>query len=465
MIQVIPLLILPGLSNITNSSVIVNFVTISFLFWPAEPFHAFEMGMMVSFSFWGTAIFGVLFAKYIDSNARKNLLSILFLIRITITCLIATIPTARGLISWGWMSGILLIGGCASGLIGPIIFSLASDLLPTKYRGRFFGLNSVIQECTYLLGALIGAICLQFGIWRYFYLILGLLMVPFLIYFHLTFLEPKRGTQTEELHSVLRKTKTNYHYAMNFSTMKRTMLSPTNIAILLEGLFISLFFRMTETMVLPYIQTSPHNLSPVTTMVLLLGFGIPGSILGQVLFAKKSDLLGQKKTQNRVYLVLFSLSIMVLVIVSYFYIPIPALTIEQGEDIAFVFQSPILWLAGGLIFSQRSIKCIYDINQPAFVQGINLPEAQAQIRGWKQFLESLGQSLGPIIAGVVLLMFQNNYQTAVLFSLIFAGPCFVSWIFALWKYPSDIHRIKTILSQRARELEEKYNDEEKTSIL
>jgi len=146
---------------------------------------------------------------------------------------------------------------------------------------------------------------------------------------------------------------------------------------------------------------------------------------------------------------------MFLIVISYFFIPIPPLTIEEGMNIALVFQSPILWLAGCLIFGQRAIKCIYDINQPAFMQGMNLPEAQAQIRGWKQFLEALGQSLGPIIAGVVLLMFENNYQTAALLSLIFAGPSLACWIFALWKFPSDKDRIKNILSERAQDMEKK----------
>ncbi|MHA1675540.1 MAG: hypothetical protein ACTSYI_18155 [Promethearchaeota archaeon] len=56
----IPLLVLFSLFGILSNSILVNIVPISFLIWPQEPFHAFEMGLIVSALFWGSSGMGLL---------------------------------------------------------------------------------------------------------------------------------------------------------------------------------------------------------------------------------------------------------------------------------------------------------------------------------------------------------------------------------------------------------------------
>ena len=49
---------------------------------------------------------------------------------------------------------------------------------------------------------------------------------------------------------------------------------------------------------------------------------------------------------------------------------------------------------------------------------LNLPEAQGKINSANQFLESIGSDSGPIIAGYILMAFNQNFQLTVLITMI-----------------------------------------------
>jgi MFS family permease len=95
------------------------------------------------------------------------------------------------------------------------------------------------------------------------------------------------------------------------------------------------------------------------------------------------------------------------------------------------------------------------VNQPPVLQEINLPEGQGQIVSWNQFLEHIGYGLGPLIAGVFISMFGQNYQISAIIITIFVIPGAVLWILSLSWYSHDKKRIKEILKERAGILEKR----------
>jgi hypothetical protein len=85
-----------------------------------------------------------------------------------------------------------------------------------------------------------------------------------------------------------------------------------------------------------------------------------------------------------------------------FSLPLPHLTVEEGNNIAFLLSFAIIWILGVNALIARSLSGLYAINQPPILQKINLPEAQGLISSANQFLELIGNGTGPILAGVLL---------------------------------------------------------------
>ena len=136
-----------------------------------------------------------------------------------------------------------------------------------------------------------------------------------------------------------------------------------------------------------------------------------------------------------------------------FFVPIPFLTPEQGADIALFFSLPVVYVMGALILTSDAVSSLYMVNQPPVLQEINLPEAQGQITSWNQFLENIGYGMGPLIAGVFISAFGQNYQVSAMIITVFVIPGIILWVLSLKWYPFDKIVIKEILEDRAQVLE------------
>ncbi len=288
-------------------------------------------------------------------------------------------------------------------------------------------------------------------------MIFGIIIFASVIYTGFSLTEPKRAAQTEGIKQIIQTSEITYQYQINKETLRSTMLSKTNLVALIEGLFTCIFFKMTENLIIPYIQTPPHNISPFNTMIILIGFGFPGALMSQLLLAKKTDKIGKKKPIIRIKFIIISLIACFFIVFIYFFLPFPQLMPDEGSNIAIIFKFPLIWIAGILIFSQRSIRGIYNINQPPILQEINLPEAQGQIRAWNQFLESLGNGFGPLLGGLILSLLNHNFQLAALISIIIALPGVLAWILALKFYQKDKERIQVIINKRTEQLTENFH--------
>lgn len=87
------------------------------------------------------------------------------------------------------------------------------------------------------------------------------------------FFGAKRGAQEDELIDVLKDSNIVYSFQIDKNMMRKTMLSPTNIAALIEGVFTCILLGGFYTLLLPYTQLSPHNISPFNMSIFLVIFG------------------------------------------------------------------------------------------------------------------------------------------------------------------------------------------------
>ena len=263
---------------------------------------------------------------------------------------------------------------------------------------------------------------------------------------------PKRGIQEKELRDVLEESEVEYEYRINKDTMKSTLLSPTNLFIFLEGIFTNVFFGVLNLVILPYIQSPPKNISPSNSSLFILIFGVPGALFGTLYLAKLSDKYGSKNIKSRITFIIISISSSFLFFVLLFVLPLPNLTPAEGNNMGILFDYPIFWLMGIILFFSRTVMSVFRINQQPLIQEINLPEAQGTIRSWNQLVEIASFGSGPVIAGWLLENSNNDYLGSMLQMTWFIIPGILFWFFTYKTVERDKNRISNILHDRAVEL-------------
>jgi MFS family permease len=453
-----PIFILGGFFSIAFGGIYILNVPLSGIFWPGDDYHAFEMGILISSMFLAMAFAGMLFGKLIDRYSRVKILFIVSLVRGTCFILLSFAIVGRGIESWLYFFIILLIFSSFAGGNYPSVASLSHDIVPIDQRSRFFGLYNLNRTVFQLSGFLVVGFLEQVGLWRLFFGIIGLAIIISGIYMFLTVNEPKRGAQTKELTEVLREESVEYDFQINVEMMKKTMLSKTNLVILLEGISTNIFMGSLTFILLPYIQTAPHNISPFTTGVFLAVFGLTGGIIGQVILSRLSDKLSKQHDVRRIYLIIISLIGGAFTFVILFFIPLPHLTEVEGQNFLLFIVEPIIFLMGIINASAQSTGALYRMNQAPIIQEINLPEAQGQIVSWNRLLENISFGSGPMISGVFILLTGQNYQLVAILIGLFTIPGILLWIMAIKYYSSDKQNISKILEGRSAILKLRVND-------
>ncbi len=444
-----PIYLLNGFNSISFGGIIILIVPLSSLIWPGEDYHALEMGILITTLLWSSSISGLFFGRLIDKYSRVKILILTTTARSICMILLGFTIAGQGMVTWWYFFILILIFGIFAGGNYPAMVSLSNDIVPSEHRSKFFGYLSIAGSIFMMLGFLISGSLVEFGLWRIYFFSVGFAVLISGLVFYFIVDEPKRGIQSKELQSVLSDDKIEYDFKMNKELMRKTMLSRTNIAALLEGIFSNVFMGSLDMIILPYLMTSPHNLSPIVTGVFVVVYGIFGRILGQVVLSRLSDKVAERKGVRRIYFIIISLIGGSITFVLMFFVPIPNLTESQGANIGLFFSLPVSFMMGILIFSSDAVSSLYAVNQPPVIQEINLPEGQGQIVSWNQFLEHIGYGLGPIIAGVFISIFGQNYQVSAIIITIFVIPGTILWILALKWYPQDIKIIKTLLKERA----------------
>ena len=447
-----PIFMLAGFFSIGIGGIFILIVPLSFIFWPDEPFHAFEMGLLITSILWGLALSGIIKSRFVD-NHKVNRVKILFIFtffRGICMIMLSFAQEGKGFEAWLYFYLIAVLLSVIGGGKYNNIFSLSHDIVPSSQRSRFFGLYAIFRSIFMLLGFILSGLLVQLGYWKLFFISNGLALIIFATIVLLKVKEPKRGVQREELMHVLQDEKIKYDF--NDRKMRRkTMLSKTNLVALIEGIFTSVFLGSLIILVLPYIQTAPHNFSPLSTGIFLAVFGLTGGLIGQLLLARVSDRVSSgDKIVNRLYFIIAALTVGGISFVLMFFIPLPHLTVEEGENVLYLFSFPIIWIFGFIRVISRSISSLYEINQPPILQEINLPETQGRIIAWNRFLESIAFGSGAVISGILIIWTGYNYQLVAIIISAIAIPGILLWVLALKYFEEDRQFIREILKERAQ---------------
>ncbi len=445
----LPIYLLAGLFSISFSGIYILVMPLSLLFWPGEPYHALEMGILITSMFWVMSGSGIFFGRLIDKYSRKRIFFIVSMVRGFCMIMLSFATMAKGIDSWLYFYFFIFIFSFFAGGNYPTVISLSHDIVPISQRSRFFGIYGIVRYIFQLIGFLISGYLVQEGYWRFFFSGIGIALIISGRIMVFKIKEPKRGAQREELSEILKEDSIEYNFQINKEMMLKTMLSKTNLIVLIEGIFTNVFLGSLTILFLPYIQGEPHNFAPFTTAVFLASFGLIAGILGKIILARLSDKLCYGKEIRRLYFIIFALAIGAFSFVFMFYLPLPHLTIKEGKDIIYFFSFPTIWIMGAIYLSANSISSLYDVNQPPLLQEINLPEAQGQIVSWNRLLENIGFGSGPLITGILISISGQNYQIVALFIGLFTMPGIFLWIFAFKWYHRDKTVIKNILKQRA----------------
>ena len=446
---------------LTMAAFVLNMINFSEIMWPNEPFHSFEMGLILSFRMWSMAISGMIIGELADRFSRKNLF-------LFITGLIGVAylvngfaPASAGIFSWIWFFICNMLAGFVNGGIRPILLSFTNDALERENRSKFFGIFHSIAQIALVIGMIISSLLIYSGYWKVYYWGIGTMVLLGAIIIGFKIREPKRATQSlDALTEVLGDESIVYDYKLTKETLKSTIFRTTNVVAFIEGIFTCVLFGTLNFLILPYLQTPPLNISSVTTALVVVIFGLPGAFLGSLVFAKKFDEWGSKKIQIRLDLIVFSISLIAVAQFSIFLIPLSGATFtkEEGNNIFNLLQYPQFLITGFMWLLISAVRAVYMINQPPILQAINLPEAQGKISSWNQFLETIGQGMGPLIAGAVLATSANNYVIASLVVMLIGFPGAVLWAYAKRKIDGDIQNIQNILAERAEELKNQNNN-------
>ncbi|MBD3342063.1 MAG: MFS transporter [Candidatus Lokiarchaeota archaeon] len=447
-----PLYLLNGFQHISFGGIIVLVVPLSLLMWPNEPYHAVEIGMMITLLFWSDSLAGLIFGRFIDQYSRKTIILIISVVRAVSMIMLGFAIVGRGLETWGYFTIFVVIFGVFAGGAWPAVVSISDDAIPRHQRSRFFGYYQIVRTIATMLGFLVASYLVQQGFWRLFFWGIGLSILIMGIIFFLSINEPKRGAQREELMDILKDDEVKYEFQVDKTTMRKTMFSKTNRVALVEGIFTMILMGSLTSLILPYIQSPPHNIAPFSTSIFLVIFGLTGGLLGTVILARLCDKLAQDHPIRRVPMIILSIVAGLSAYALIFLLPLPHLTPEEGENIPLLMSFPVIWLMGVLYFMSRSIFSLYIVNQAPILQEINLPESQGQIVSWNQFLESLGRGIAPLIAGVLLIASSYNYQFVVMIIIFCILPGIILWSLSLRWFSDDVQSVREILEERAKKL-------------
>jgi len=449
----------------TISAIFLNVIIISNLLWPNESFHSVELGLMIGSSMFSAAFSGIFFGYLADKYSRKNL----YVISVTFygigLILTGFTPIGLGNMSFYFFVATLIIQGIFSGAFNPIETSFVNDKVEQSMRSKFYGSINAVFQLAQIIGMLFSSLLFQNLLWRQFYWILGSLIVVEGILIAFKTQEPKRGIQQEELKEVLNSSNIEYTYQLTKETTRKTIFRSTNIIAFIEGIFTTVLLAIPDFLLIAYVTGPPHNIAPFTITIFMLMTGLPGAIIGSLLFAKISDRLAEKNFKLRVYLIIVSLVGMFGLFLVIFMLPLPNFSPNEGKNIIIIFINPEILALGAVAFLAKMILTIYSINQPPILQKINLPEAQGKISSANKFLESIGSGLGPMITGFLLINFNQNFQLTVLVSVLIGMIGCMVWLFGARSINKDIQRISSILDKRAAELKEKNQITKELSII
>ncbi|MFX0100461.1 MAG: MFS transporter [Candidatus Hodarchaeota archaeon] len=425
----------------------VNIVFISNLIWPGDDYHALDIGVYYGIGIFMVAFSGLLFGYLADRHSRVKLLAVITLGTGFALVLDGFVPAGLRTVTYAIFLGIYLVRQFFDGGAAPVSNSYIDDASSEEKRSQVTGIGQALWQLAWLSGVIISGFVFE-HYWRSYFWIFGAFTITMGV---LLFKgkEPKRGATKNELKSILKIEGTTYDYKLTAETLKSTVFSRTNIIAMVEGVMSQILNAVPMLLVFAYAQDK-YNFSPSIMSLITVCFGIPGALIGTTAFSSLSDKLGKKNLKNRIYFIFSSIVVMYVIYMCYFLVPLKDVS---GQDFFKVLTSFNNWIMCLALFGAQLVWGLFIINQTPLLQKINLPEAQGAIGSANQFLEMIGHATGGILSGVLLNIFNNNYQVTMCLLVITGLFGATLWLFALKWVNKDAERVSGILQSRAKDME------------
>ena len=160
-----PIFILAGFFSMGFGGIFILIVPLSFLFWPEDPFHALEMGLLITSMLWGVSLSGMIFSRFIDSH-KVNRIRILFMVaffRGICMIMLSFTQEGKGFEAWLYFYIFTIIFSLFGGGNFPNVSSISQDIVPKSQRSRFFGFHSIFKHTFMLIGFIIAGLLIESG--------------------------------------------------------------------------------------------------------------------------------------------------------------------------------------------------------------------------------------------------------------------------------------------------------------
>ena len=433
----------------------LNMVVISNIIWPGDIIHTKDIALIFGLCY----IFGAfsrLTSGYLaDRYSRIKLFGITTMGASFCFFLYGFMPLGLGRITFYYILVITILRELFTGQ-GTIIPSFLDDAVEEKKRSQIFGKLILLEQLMYIVASLIASFFFRY-IWKEFFFIVGLsgVLIGFVIL--IKGKEPKRGSERQELKRLLKLEEVEYKYNLNRETIKSTLFSKTNLIILFEGICTQIVMIVPYILLIGYLQSPPYNFSPIIFAFLGILFGGPGTIIGSVVLSKRIDKSAEKNIKNRIKFIFFSLVFSYLVWLLIILLPYREGSPSEGENFLLFLSNPIHLISGLFYFLGYLLSAIFVVSQSPLIQKLNLPEAQGTISSINNFFEILSIGIGSILAGIILSLFNNNFQMTVVVIMIIGMVGAMLWLLTLKTIDKDIERVSGILNQRSEEIRRNNN--------
>ncbi|HWI62881.1 MAG TPA: MFS transporter [Symbiobacteriaceae bacterium] len=413
------------------------------------------LGMVTAASFLLTALSAVGFGYLGDRTGRKRLLLWGTVIWAGGVVMTGFVHTFTALLLWQMLTAVGL--GC----IASVGFSVISDFITPRWRGLVMSLWGLSQGIGTLAGGMLGGLLGKEN-WQLPFLFMGALGAAFAVLYLLCY-DPPRGRAEPELSRVF-AAGGQYEYTIGPGDLRRLLLKPSNVWLILQGFFAQFAFGANVWMSRLFTARVQAEGYPVETAVAvgalfatLFSLGGLLSVLGGWL----GDLWQRKNPGGRALLSAIGILGSIPLFVALFFLPLHGIEIPPGGSVvAAVLRSVVLspWVAGAFALSIGA-QALNGANSPnwfALITDANLPEHRGTVYALGNLANGVGRAIGNGLTGVVSVLLAvslpepMNFAVGLTIFQAFFIPTGICYLLAARTSPQDIADVKQTLNQRAK---------------
>jgi MFS family permease len=309
----------------------------------------------------------------------------------------------------------------------PGVYSLISDYFKPAVRGRIYGLLQITAPIGYLIGMIMALMLGGVIGWRAVFYITGSagLVIAALMFFGLK--EAPRGQAEPEMAGLEQITVHKFEW----SKVKELFKKPSLLIIFVQGFFGVFPWNVITYWFFIYLERerfydSDSILFTMAPAVLVMAVGYPiGGALGDWLF---------KKTK-RGRMIISAIGVLMGAILLYAAMQVP---VEQTTLFLVMLCLACIFIP---FAASNVLSTIYDIT---------LPEIRSTANAVESFIENIGATLAPLVAGIVADAF--SLESAIVWLCTGAWIlCFFFFLGVIYFIPRDIDLLRSQMSARAAE--------------